>query len=265
MAHRLEAPEGRHFYGHGTFIADGDVLCTPENAYESGEGRIGLWSRREEYRRIGEIASHGTGPHDVLTLRHDVLAVANGGIRTHPERGREKLNLETMSPSLAYVTPEGELLDRVELDADLHRNSIRHLALGPDETVAFAMQWQGDVSNPVPLLGLHRRGQGAPVLAEADLGEQLAMEGYAGSVAWSGDGTRVGITSPRGGRVHLFDAQGAFLESCRRADVCGLASGSRGFVASDGTGGFSEIDARLAPGRVHADRAWDNHLIAIGT
>lgn len=263
VAHRMEAPQGRHFYGHGTFIAGGDVLCTPENAYETGEGRIGLWARREGYRRIGDIPSHGIGPHDVLTLGGDVLVVANGGIRTHPDQGREKLNLDTMVPSLAYVTPEGALLDSVELTPDLHRNSIRHLSVGPDETVAFAMQWQGDVTDPVPLLGLHRRGSGAPVLAKADLAEQLAMEGYAGSVAWSGDGTRVGITSPRGGRVHLFDAAGAFLETCRRADVCGLARGVRGFVASDGTGGFSEIDRRLTPGQVHPDRAWDNHLIAI--
>lgn len=51
VAHRLTAPEGHHFYGHGTFVAGGDVLCTSENNIDSGEGRIGLWSRRDGYRR----------------------------------------------------------------------------------------------------------------------------------------------------------------------------------------------------------------------
>ena len=40
----------------------------------------------------------------------------------------------------------------------------------------------------------------APVLASAPLGDELAMQGYAGSVALSGDGTEFVISSPRGGR-----------------------------------------------------------------
>ena len=40
---RLAAPEGRHFYGHGAFTADGRILLTTENAYEDGDGRIGVW------------------------------------------------------------------------------------------------------------------------------------------------------------------------------------------------------------------------------
>ncbi|MFS4436875.1 DUF1513 domain-containing protein [Paracoccaceae bacterium GXU_MW_L88] len=262
VAHRLEAPEGRHFYGHGSFIAGGDLLCTTENDYATGEGRIGLWARREGYRRFGEIASGGVGPHDLLALEGDVLAVANGGLRTHPDQGRDKLNLDTMAPNLTYLTADGKTLETVTLEPDLHQNSIRHLARGPQGQVAFAMQWQGDTATPVPLLGLHKRGA-APVLAEADLAEQIAMEGYAGSIAWSGDGQEIAISSPRGGRVHVFDANGTFLTRHLRADICGLATANQGFVASDGTGGFWTLKDRLSPGSSHAKRAWDNHLIKV--
>lgn len=62
----------------------------------------------------------------------------------------------------------------------------------------------GEPGDGVPLLGLHRRGE-EPILAEADLAEQIAMQGYAGSVAFAADGGAVGITSPRGGRLHVFD------------------------------------------------------------
>jgi len=260
VTHRLDAPEGRHLYGHGAFIAAGDVLATPENAWETGEGRIGLWSRREGYRRIGEIASGGMGPHDILRLKGDVLAVANGGIRTHPDRGREKLNLDTMRPNLAYLDADLGVLEVVELDADLHRNSIRHLA-ERDGTVAFAMQWQGELPDPAPLLGLHRRGA-APVLCTADLAEQMAMEGYAGSVAISSEG-RVGITSPRGARLHVFDSDGRFVASHRQPDICGLAAGAGGFFATDGLGHvLSERGGALALAATSA-RAWDNHLVRI--
>jgi hypothetical protein len=257
---RLEAPEGRHFYGHGAFVAGGDILCTTENAIESGEGCVGLWSRGEGWRRIGEIATTGIGPHEVVALPDDVLAVANGGIRTHPARGREKLNLDTMRPSLVYLTPDGAVLERVELAADLHRNSIRHLAAAAG-TVAFAMQWQGDSLDPVPLLGLHRRGA-APILCEAPLAEALAMRGYAGSVAFDGAGGRAAITSPRGGRVQVFDAAGAFLHSLWRPDLCGVAPAKDGFLVTDGLGGVLGLNDRFGAPRI-ARRAWDNHLIRV--
>ena len=123
------------------------------------------------------------------------------------------------------------------------------------------MQWQGELPDPAPLLGLHRRGSG-PVLCEADLAEQMAMDGYAGSVAISGD--TVGITSPRGGRVQLFGLDGAFRGAVLRADVCGLAPGSSGLVATDGMGGVLRLDGpRVTPLTV-ASRHWDNHLVSVG-
>ncbi|NIZ08044.1 DUF1513 domain-containing protein [Pseudooceanicola sp. HF7] len=258
----LESPEGRHFYGHGCFIAGGDILCTTENDYTARRGVIGLWDRRQGYRRIGEIPSHGIGPHEMLALPGDVLVVANGGIETHPDRGRDKLNIPSMQPSLAYVSPQGELLEELRLPEALHRNSIRHLAARPDGLVAFAMQWQGEVSDPVPLLGLHRRGAPA-ILAEADLGEQMAMRGYAGSVAFDGIGGQVGITSPRGGRIHVFDDTGAFAASLHRGDVCGLAGSPGGFLATDGQGGVWQAGAEGLSAARRADCAWDNHVVTL--
>ncbi|WP_111537226.1 DUF1513 domain-containing protein [Palleronia aestuarii] len=265
LRHRLDAPAGRHFYGHGTFIAGGDILCTTENEIESGAGRIGLWDRRAGYRRMGEVATGGIGPHDIRTLSDGrTLVVANGGIRTDPGHGREKLNLDTMRPSLAFVDPETGPVELIELDPDLQWNSIRHLAVGPDDDVAFAMQWQGDPMEAPPLLGLVRRG-GTPILAAADLGEQMSMQGYAGSVAIDGAGARIGITSPRGGRMHIFDREGQFHGAVLRADICGLATAPGGFTASDGTGGV----LRIEQGEVRAavtlpGLSWDNHLVAIG-
>lgn len=262
VSHRLDAPEGRHFYGHGAYLKGGAILATSENEIDTGEGRIGLWSRAQGYARIGEIASGGIGPHEIRRWAEDVLVVANGGIRTHPDSGREKLNIEDMRPNLSYVSFSGEMLEQVELPDDLHLNSIRHLALAPDGQVAFAMQWQGEPGEGVPLLGLHRRGQAA-ILAEADLAEQIAMEGYAGSVAFAADGKSVGITSPRGGRLHVFNGTAGFLASHRRADVSGLAPGRGGFVATDGLGGILSLQDATLSGLTTATRAWDNHLVAI--
>ena len=111
---RLEPPQGHHFYGHGLFSRAGSRLFTTENDYENTRGVIGIWEVTQGYRRIGSFASGGIGPHDML-LRHsqdgDQLAIANGGIETHPDSGRAKLNLPQMRPNLSLLSLEGEVLD----------------------------------------------------------------------------------------------------------------------------------------------------------
>lgn len=259
VAHRLESPEGHHFYGHGAFIAGGELLCTTENHIDSGEGRIGIWSRRQGYRRIAEIESGGIGPHEILSLPGDMLAIANGGIRTHPEQGREKLNISEMRPNLAYASLDG-VVEVVELAKDMRLASIRHLA-SDGRSIAFAMQWQGELPDTTPLLGLHRPGETVRLCC-ANVAEQTTMKGYAGSVAIAGE--RVAITSPRGGRLHVFDLEGAFQGNIIRADVCGVAPRGADFLATDGHGGVMGVQGQdLRPLNLAA-RSWDNHLVQIG-
>ncbi|EPX85071.1 DUF1513 domain-containing protein [Salipiger mucosus] len=262
VRHELSPPEGRQVNGHGAYSADGRLLYTSEQRTEDSRGFIGVWDVGAGYARVGEMETFGTGPHE-LRLMPDgqSLVVANGGIRTD-RWDREKLNIDSMTPNLSYVSLEGDLLEQVELDPELSRNSIRHLALREDGLVGFAMQWQGDTADGWPLLGLHRRGE-APVLCEAPLGDELAMQGYAGSVAFAGDGSEIAITSPRGGRLHRFSDTGAFLGAVSRTDVCGLATHAEGYMASDGLGGVLLVDGQGAHPLSRADAAWDNHLVRI--
>ena len=260
---RLETPPGRHFMGHGCFSPDGALLLTAENGYDDQQGRIGLWARDDGWRRMGEFPSHGIGPHDILPRPEVGYVIANGGIATHPAMGREKLNLDTMRPSLAYVEADGRLEDLVELAPEMHQASIRHLAIRGDGLVAFAMQFEGDAAEARPLLGLHRRGCPVRLLAGDDVA-QRSLGGYVGAVAFSGDGTRVAISSPVGGVVQIFDvAGGALVDAVARADICGLALAGGRLIATDGLGGIARLDGP-APGLFAArDRAWDNHVIPL--
>lgn len=259
---QLAPPEARQFNGHGVFSSDGAILFTAEQDRGSSLGVIGIWDVDAGYVRTGEIASHGIGPHD-LRLMPDgqTLVVANGGIATDPT-DRTKLNLGSMRPNLSYLALDGTLLEQVELDATLRQNSIRHLATRADGLVAFAMQWEGEAGAAPPLLGLHRRGD-APLLLIAPFADELAMQGYAGSVAFSGNGKEVAITSPRGNRLHRFSAAGCFIGSVSRSDVCGLAAHRDGWLASDGLGGLIAI-AEGQPRRLASmSCAWDNHIVSL--
>lgn len=263
---QLDAPNGRHFYGHGVFSPDGTRLFTTENDYEAGVGVIGVWDTQDQYARRGEFPSGGTGPHDIVLMPDGAtLAIANGGIETHPETGRTKLNIPTMQPNLTYVNLDGAVLERIELPPELHRNSIRHLSVRRDGLLAFAMQWQGDLTQRPALLGLHRRNVPYQLLSAPDPA-QANLAGYAGSVAFSSDGRRVAITCPRGNTLHMFDADAATFEAAYPFDdVCGLGAGKDGFVFTTGSGRVGRLigtTPTVSPDlRVH----WDNHLIPIRT
>lgn len=259
----LASPEGRHFYGHGAFSPRGDRLFTAENDYEAGVGMIGIWDARRGYARIGEFASGGVGPHDVKLMPDgQTLVIANGGIETHPDAGRTKLNIPVMRPNLALVSLDGKPLEKVELPEALHQNSIRHLALRGDGLVALAMQWEGSLAEHPPLLGLYRRGAGI-ALVQAGEDDHRRLEGYAGSIAFSANGDLVAITSPRGGVIQVFETGTGRLALVHEADdVCGIGPCGDGFVYTTGEGVIGSVNAGTGRAPITTALRWDNHLVA---
>ncbi|MEZ5714916.1 MAG: DUF1513 domain-containing protein [Paracoccaceae bacterium] len=260
---RLEAPEGRHFYGHGVFSAEGDIFYATEHDYEAGQGVISVWNT-SDFTRRDEFPSGGVGPHDIALMPSGHrLVIANGGIETHPDSGRAKLNIPTMRPNLSYFGIDGGRVETVELEGALHKNSIRHLAVRSDGLVAFAMQWQGDGSVEPPLLGLHKAGA-QPQLLQAAPEDQRRMMGYAGSVSISSDGTLAAISSPLGGLAHVYElGTGKMVAEYEASDICGLGPVKGGFFFTTGTGASGRIGGSDVTDAATSRLSWDNHLVAI--
>ncbi|EFG2885926.1 DUF1513 domain-containing protein, partial [Escherichia coli] len=106
MAKPLTIPSisGRHYYGHGAFSRDGALLYVTENDFENAAGVVGVYDATDGFRRTGEFPTYGVGPHELLLLEDgQTLAIANGGIETHPDFGRAELNLATMRPNFVFV------------------------------------------------------------------------------------------------------------------------------------------------------------------
>ncbi len=269
VLHLLAAPEGSIFCGHGAYALDGRYLYTSEAETESGAGLVGIWDVAAQFNRIGAIPSGGMGPHEILMLPDGMLAVANGALEPGPDGRPDPIALSEMEPNLTYLDPVArEIVQTVALTGPYRRNSIRHLAARPDGLLAFAMQWHGADTVAPSLLGLHRRGEEAPTLVSADGAAQFALKGYAGSVAFSGDGRLVAISSPIGGLIDVFDAEtSTHAWRAERADICGLAPSGKGFVANTGTGDWLMFDAGGPKPRAvvttEVGRAWDNHMMAL--
>ncbi len=264
--HRIDAGAGRHFYGHGVFSTDGHTLFATENDYESGLGVIGIYDADDGYKRVGEYQSHGIGPHELILMPDGkTLAIANGGIRTHPERGRAKLNLDTMAPSLVFTDmSDGSLLNQAGLP--LAQLSIRHLALLRDGKVAIAMQYEGPKSASVPLVAIHDGGGMKTLEAPEEI--QRRMRHYAGGVAVDRSGELIAVSAPRGNLITFWDGrESRYLTSVDIEDGCGVAPTDRAgeFVLTGGAGDVrlvrplaNAIDQIQVAGLAGA--RWDNHL-----
>ncbi|MCB1418574.1 MAG: DUF1513 domain-containing protein [Notoacmeibacter sp.] len=257
----FHAPRGRHFFGHGAFSPDGRLLYATENDFEAARGCIGLYDATNGMARIGEFDSHGTGPHELLLLADGItLAICNGGIETHPDRGRDMLNLATMRPNIAFIDRrDGSLKARLELPQRFHQLSLRHMAALPDGTVIFGGQHEGPDGEHPPLAGRAHAQEGISLYA-MDEGLVASMGNYIGSVAVSRDASEVAVSSPRGNRIAVLSARdGTLLDSYAMKDGCGLAWLETGLVASNGAGDFGD------PDRPHpVALSFDNHLAIRG-
>lgn len=266
----FETGPARHLYGHGIFSPDGKWLLTTENDFEAGAGVIAIRNARDGYRLSAEIPSYGIGPHELRWyVPGRILAVANGGIRTHPETGRAKLNLAEMSPSLCYVDAgSGRLIARQSLPDELHRLSIRHLAVNRRHEVVVAMQYEGDGYDRMPLVAVDRHMSGLKLL-QAPEPVLTAMRNYCGSVVLDATGAIAAVSCPRGNLVTFWSmAGGGLMDTMALPDGCGVASaGAARFMVTGGTGAVSLIDLKkgqrqdLNPPQTRYPQ-WDNHLSA---
>jgi hypothetical protein len=262
-------PANRHFYGHGVFSRDGRLLYATEHDNETRAGLIGVYDATGGYKRVGEVPTYGIGPHEVILLADGkTLAVANGGIETHIETGREKLNLDSMQPSLAFIdSTNGRLISQHMQGAGLHRLSIRHLAQDARGAVWFGCQWEGADSETPELVGCAGLDQALRIIEPSKpMGASLA--GYIGAVAVSPDGRIVAASAPRAGRIVYVDTERAVIVGeTQLMDSCGVTGLTpSGFAMSSGMGvlqtdqpDHTHLRSASFPGR-----SFDNHLRIIG-
>lgn len=253
---------GRHFFGHGAFSPDGALLYATENDFDNAAGMIGVYDATDGFRRIGEFPTHGVGPHELLLLGDGrTIAVANGGIETHPDFGRAELNIATMKPSYVLVDRiTGDLIEKHELPPALHQLSIRHMDIDGDGTVWFGCQHRGPATEQPPLVGRAARGE---ELALLDMPKDVlsGLRNYVGSVAANPAAGTVAVTSPEGNSLAVIDAGSRkVVATSRLTEVCGLAPDASGFLATTGGGEIVKPDGSSL---TEPDYVWDNHMLRI--
>ncbi len=258
----VQSIAGRHFFGHGVFSPDGALLYATENDFDAAAGVVGVYDVTGGFARIGEFPTYGVGPHELLLLGDGkTVAIANGGIETHPDFGRAKLNIATMKPSFVLVDRlTGDLVEKHELPPALHQLSIRHMDTDQAGAVWFGCQHEGPATEKPALVGRALRGRELELIGmEPDV--LAGFRNYVGSVAANREAGTLAVTSPQGNAYAVIDtASGKVVGTQRLTEVCGVAPDRAGFLVTTGTGAVVEPDGKVAEDVEHV---WDNHVLRI--
>lgn len=224
---------------------------------------------------LGEIPSYGLGPHELIPIPNsNTLLIANGGVFEHPEEGggRQKLNVDSMDPSLTYVeATSGALLGQYRTTN--HHLGLRHLSLGTNGVVGVAIQSEGPADIYSPLAAFQRVGG---ELRIADTPQEICqrMKNFGLSLCIEGHSGVAALTCPKGDIVTFYDSNDArFIGYAALRDVSGvtLTPDRQEFLISSGVGQLCRIkisdvliggDQTTALVNVLKDSEikWDNHL-----
>jgi len=257
----ITSPKDRHFYGHGVFSHDGRFLFATENDFENARGIIGIYRIGEtQTDRVGEFFSGGIGPHDICISEDGTqLIIVNGGIETHPDYARTKLNLASMKSNISMVDiTHGDLKQSFGLPAKLHQLSLRHVAKSKD-TIWIGSQFQGQQDPNVPLVAKLSARNGLELI-QLDPELNRKLNGYVGSIEVSAVGDRIALSSPKGNHVLVIDQDGNHLHSHNINDVCALAPNvDNSFQVGTGAGSFGTVSQNL--NQVDGF-SFDNHMIS---
>jgi uncharacterized protein len=255
----IEPRPDRLFNGHGFFSVDGRYLYATENDFEVERGVLGIYDLQNKAVRIGEMDSFGVGPHEALLMRDgQTIAVANGGIATHPDYPRQKLNIPDMLSSIAYLDIRtGQLQSQHYLPTEYQKLSIRHIAEGLGKTLWFGGQYQGNSSKDVSVVGYHRPGRR---LEQIELPQKTrqSLRNYTGSVAANLISGEIAVSCPRGNQLLILDGEKKILKKTLfSSDICGVYASENDFAFSTGEGLFFKENQIVRP---FEDFSWDNHM-----
>ena len=250
----INAANNRHFYGHACYSLDGKLLYVTENDTISLDGKIGIYDAYDNYKKIAEYNSHGIGPHElIMHPDSETLVIANGGIKTE-QASREELNLDSMCPSLVYISRHtGALLEQIM--PEHNQMSVRHLAMHDDGTVMIGIQFQGEKHINVPLVLTHKRGDTdfKPLIMPNNQWQRFHQ--YIASVAVDSARNLLCVTTPIGGCAAIYDLNTrTLIDDVSLPDCAGAAVLSNnntekaednneqsGFIVSDGQGQLTRL------------------------
>ena len=262
----IMAPTGRHFYGHGVYSEETKLLYLTENNYkypDERSGSIGIYSPYKNFKRVGELPSYGIGPHELKVDNNSNLVVANGGVLTHPDYPRVKLNITNIESNIALINKKSGLLKKtIKLPKKYKELSIRHIDIDLNKNIYAGCQIYNRKSKGFlsTIFKCSKRNIEFFKFPKVFQG----INNYIGTVKFLGKENFVIASFPRSGKVMVWENRNLNLVSyLNHYDACGLAINpyTEEPLISSGKGNIFSIDKE----NIISNKKYnfDNHFLAL--
>lgn len=263
----LMPPEQMHFEGHSVFSDDGNTLYSTASNYQQGKGYV-LEINASDLSLQRIISTDGIGPHE-LVIDADQLFIANTGVLTHPDSGRDPLNIDTMQSELVQLDlASGMIVHRWSCPTPAL--SARHIAQMADGSILVGCQYQKNNDRPASVAIAKPDQTTLQLLQPNNEHYYWDMKGYTASVrafsASSPFAHQALISNPRGHLLSHWQPNTVIApQTHKMAYSKGIVLGKTEAWISAGAGELWHWDANSQKLQkwvtaIKADFWWENHL-----
>lgn len=202
MLAELKPLANQHFEGHGIFSLDEKYIYTTASDFEVGKGKL-LKLNSHDLSLVEQFDTQGIGPHELVWQSEKHIAIANTGVLTHPDSGREILNKDNIQSNIVLFNSQTHSIDHSWQVPQLGL-SARHLDRMDNGSLVIGCQYKKQDQRP-PCIAFasidnisNKKNQG---LVFADTGNESLhwnMLGYSASIKAIPNSIQALISNPRG-------------------------------------------------------------------
>ncbi len=191
----LKPLDNQHFEGHAIFSSDERYIYATASNYQQGQGKL-LKLNSHDLSLVESYDSGGIGPHELVWQSNNLIAIANTGVLTHPDSGRDILNIDNIQSNVISFNATNNTIEHEWVVPQLGL-SARHLDRMDNGNLIIGCQYKKQDQRPSCIV-FAKKGR---ELVFADVQDEKLhwdMQGYTASIKSIPKSNQVLISNPRG-------------------------------------------------------------------
>lgn len=191
----LKPLKDQHFEGHAIFSIDEKYLYVTASDFQQGSGKL-LKLNSHDLSLVEMYDTGGIGPHELVWQAPNIIAIANTGVLTHPDSGRDILNLESIQSNVVLFNTVNKTFDH-EWSVPLTGLSARHLDRMDNGDLVIGCQYKKEDKRP-PCVAFASKGEALRFADRQNEALHWDMKGYTASIKSIPNSNQALISNPRG-------------------------------------------------------------------
>jgi len=185
----------QHFEGHAIFSLDEKHLYVTASDFQQGSGKL-LKLNSHDLSLIEMYDTGGIGPHELVWQAPNIIAIANTGVLTHPNSGRDILNLDSIQSNVVLFNTLDKTIIH-QWSVPLAGLSARHLDRMDNGDLVIGCQYKKEDQRP-PCVAFATKGEALRFADRQNEALHWDMKGYTASIKSIPNSDQALISNPRG-------------------------------------------------------------------